>query len=157
MRRRRGSPPKCHPDRPHLARGLCVRCYDEWRRNKPACHPERQHFRAGRCAECYRTEVMPANELRNRRKRVLAAYGLTADDYDAMLAAQGGACAVCGRTPDESLHVDHDHATGAVRRLLCSGCNQALGMIRDDPEVARRLAEYVEAHRPVPIRALRSA
>jgi recombination endonuclease VII len=52
---------------------------------------------------------------------------MTDDEYDAMLAAQGGVCAICGNAPKtRRLHVDHDHRTGAVRGLLCYRCNRAL-------------------------------
>jgi len=58
-----------------------------------------------------------------RRKRL----GLSLEDYDALLVAQGGGCAICGTTPkSRRLHVDHDHKTGKVRGLLCMRCNRAL-------------------------------
>lgn len=49
------------------------------------------------------------------------------DLYDRMLAAQGGMCALCPNTPkSRRFHIDHDHATGDVRGLLCYRCNRAL-------------------------------
>ncbi|SHN58944.1 Recombination endonuclease VII [Geodermatophilus obscurus] len=72
-------------------------------------------------------------------------YGITAADADAMLAAQGGLCAICGVAAAE--HVDHDHDTGGVRELLCFNCNGGLGQFKDDPEVLRVAADYVERHR----------
>jgi hypothetical protein len=82
-------------------------------------------------------------------------YGLTIAEYEAMVAAQDGRCAICGCRPDGPsyhtgrLHVDHDHATGRRRRLLCNGCNVGLGAFRDDPEVLRRAAEYIQRYRLV--------
>ena len=75
-------------------------------------------------------------------------YGITARDADAMLEEQGGSCAICRIEP--AAHVDHDHATGAVRALLCFGCNGGLGQFEDDPEVLRAAACYVERHRASP-------
>jgi hypothetical protein len=72
-------------------------------------------------------------------------YGISAEDADAMLAAQGGLCAICEAAP--AAHVDHDHETGAVRALLCFNCNGGLGQFKDDPRVLRAAAEYVEEHR----------
>jgi hypothetical protein len=72
-------------------------------------------------------------------------YGITAEEADAMLEAQGGLCAVCRAAP--AAHVDHDHATGAVRDLLCFNCNGGLGQFRDDPVLLRAAADYVERHR----------
>lgn len=55
------------------------------------------------------------------------ALGFTLTDYSAMLAAQGGGCAICGAPPKlRRLHVDHDHKTNRVRGLLCYRCNKAL-------------------------------
>lgn len=64
-------------------------------------------------------------------------YGITAEDYERLLAFQGGACAICGRKPSgtKRLAVDHDHQTGAVRGLLCAGdngCNRGIGAFHDE-------------------------
>lgn len=79
-------------------------------------------------------------------------YGITLEEHTAMLEAQGGLCALCGRPPSGErnrarLHVDHDHETGVVRRLLCSNCNNGLGHFRDDPDLLRRAALYIEEFR----------
>ena len=59
-------------------------------------------------------------------------YGLLSGDYDEMLVAQGGVCAICRRPPsDNPLDVDHDHTTGEVRGLLCHRCNVGLGYFGD--------------------------
>ncbi|GAA3167552.1 hypothetical protein GCM10010531_20390 [Blastococcus jejuensis] len=71
-------------------------------------------------------------------------YGITADDADQMLKHQGGLCAICRAAP--AVHVDHDHATGAVRALLCFNCNGGLGQFKDDPGVLRAAADYVRFH-----------
>jgi hypothetical protein len=58
-----------------------------------------------------------------------------------MRADQGGECAICGL-----VGVDHDHATGAVRGILCFRCNAAIGQLDDEPDRARGLAEYLARH-----------
>lgn len=61
-----------------------------------------------------------------------------------MADAQDYRCAVCGEPPTRRrLDVDHDHKTGAVRGLLCSDCNIALGKFRDDPDRLRAAADYL--------------
>lgn len=77
-------------------------------------------------------------------------YGMTAEEFDARLAAQGGVCAICG-TPEwngkgDHPHVDHCHETSQVRGLLCRGCNNGLGNFGDDPARLRAAADYLEAH-----------
>jgi Recombination endonuclease VII len=70
----------------------------------------------------------------DRDARLRRVFGLSSDDYAAMLADQGGGCALCGRTPQpgRSLHVDHHHETGVVRGLLCFRCNAGIGQFRED-------------------------
>ena len=73
-------------------------------------------------------------------------YGITLEDYDRMFAEQGGVCKVCGRSNGSMrLCVDHDHETGKVRSLLCSQCNIALGMVKDDTERLMKLVKYLES------------
>jgi hypothetical protein len=69
------------------------------------------------------------------------------EDFEAMLLAQGGGCAICGRAAPEgtSLHVDHDHETGVVRGLLCFTCNGAIGMFTENDEHPTRAADYVSS------------
>ena len=57
-------------------------------------------------------------------------------------------CEVCGNKHNtRALHLDHDHATGKFRGWLCNGCNSALGHVKDDPAVLRKLADYLEQRR----------
>lgn len=65
--------------------------------------------------------------------RLRSRYGITRDEYNAMLEVQDGRCAICGKEGGGSrgnmLDVDHDHETGKVRGLLCRACNTALGIV----------------------------
>ncbi|MFD0032529.1 endonuclease VII domain-containing protein [Streptomyces sp. NPDC127172] len=72
-------------------------------------------------------------------------YGLTLDQWDAMVLAQEGRCAICEQ-PCE-LVVDHCHTSGAVRELLCGTCNSGLGHFKDNPAALRAAADYLERHR----------
>jgi Recombination endonuclease VII len=67
-----------------------------------------------------------------RVKRLMDNYKLTPEKYDAILAFQGGVCYTCGQpepVKGRRLSVDHDHATGLIRGLLCSRCNPVLGKL----------------------------
>jgi hypothetical protein len=87
--------------------------------------------------------------ISDRRSYLKRKYGITPEHYDALLAEQEGGCAICERppTPGISLHVDHDHATGDIRGLLCFRCNNALGDFDDDHD---RLAAALRYLGPVP-------
>lgn len=75
---------------------------------------------------------------------LLRKYGITEAEYDAMLARQGGVCALCGKKPGRvRLAVDHDHVTKKVRGLLHARCNQSLGAFEWNDEVLVRTAKYL--------------
>lgn len=72
-------------------------------------------------------------------------YGLTEDQYQAMLVAQSNGCAIC-RTSfagGVKVCVDHCHDSSVVRGLLCNDCNMALGRFKDDPDNLRRALAYL--------------
>ncbi|MDI1464532.1 endonuclease VII domain-containing protein [Catellatospora sp. KI3] len=69
-------------------------------------------------------------------------YNMDQADFDAMLAAQGGVCAICGAPGPE--HVDHDHLFGNVRGILCFNCNGGLGQFKDDRANLRKAIDYLE-------------
>ncbi|MEV0470738.1 endonuclease VII domain-containing protein [Streptomyces prunicolor] len=72
-------------------------------------------------------------------------YGLEPGEYQALLDYQNGMCAICGQQRRYRLDVDHDHKTGLVRGLTCRLCNRRiLPGARDDPEVLRNAAAYLE-------------
>lgn len=82
---------------------------------------------------------------RTRDAGLRSKYGLTLAEYDAMLIAQSGVCAICEKlSPTEKpLFVDHDHDTGAVRGLLCARCNWALGGFEDNAGLVSRALSYL--------------
>ena len=84
----------------------------------------------------------------NRAAKLRLTYGMDLAEYEALVKAQAGLCAICKHPPRgrKFLAVDHDHSTGAVRALLCGPCNSALGMMQDDVARLRAAADYVEAH-----------
>lgn len=91
------------------------------------------------------------NNARPERKRALRdqyyrrTFGISADEFDALLDTQGGGCAICGKRPERvaSLHLDHCHETGAIRGILCLSCNQGIGQFGDDPGLLDAAAGYL--------------
>lgn len=132
-------PAPCHPERAHYAKGLCRPCYDvAWRRVHPA-------YKAAYRRAHYDPDIERNTQLR-------AKFGLSRQEYLALLAAQGGRCAICGTTEPggrwgTGFPLDHDHVTGKTRGILCTRCNRLLGMMGDDPALLRAAAEYLERRR----------
>lgn len=95
----------------------------------------------------YERDRYQAQKTETRERHLIRKYKVTLDDYAAMLRHQRGRCAICGGPEAEQFkgvfHVDHCHASGAVRGLLCRGCNHALGHFKDDPELFRRAVAYL--------------
>lgn len=88
------------------------------------------------------TRKVEAAEYR-RRWNLSKRYGITVDCFAEMLDSQGGACAVCGKTGSRQV-VDHDHATGKVRGILCVRCNVSIGGLGDNVEGLLRAIRYLE-------------
>jgi hypothetical protein len=89
------------------------------------------------------------------RKNNLKRYNLTPQQYDLMLAKQGGVCAICGASSEGNLSVDHDHTCcpgnrscgKCIRGLLCDPCNQAIGLLKDDPNTVEAAQRYLRGGR----------
>lgn len=81
-------------------------------------------------------------KAKDERARLGRKYGLTPAAVDAMAAAQGGRCLLCERS-DRTLVVDHCHATGRVRGLLCRSCNTLLGQVEAAPQILGNLDGYL--------------
>jgi hypothetical protein len=98
------------------------------------------------CRKVYAREWMSGPKGRHI---FLSRYGLTLDAYNALVDAQDGVCAICGK-PEQAkrgcLCVDHDHNTGQVRGLLCTRCNTGLGMFLDNPSLLLEAVAYLERH-----------
>jgi hypothetical protein len=116
------------------------------------------------CANRWSNREYDQNSLAREQKRrhnVRREYGKTLEELKEILDAQEERCAICLRhwtecpAPRPSryedgflqhLYVDHDHKTGTIRGLLCHGCNGAIGLFNDDPDIADAAAVYLEAN-----------
>ena len=78
--------------------------------------------------------------------RINSKYGLKRSDYDTMFEQQEGKCAICNKEWDQKLRVDHCHATGKIRQLLCTGCNTGLGQFQDSPDLLQKAIQYLSSH-----------
>lgn len=82
-------------------------------------------------------------KLADRWRRLRGAYGISIERYEELLARQGGVCGICRKPPREPLCVDHSHATGEVRGLLCRKCNTGLGFYDDDADLMAAGGAYL--------------
>ena len=73
-------------------------------------------------------------------------YGISFEEYDEMMELQNYKCAICGEEQQKSLDCDHDHKTGNVRELLCSGCNRGLGNFDDNIKKLQKAIIYLKKH-----------
>jgi hypothetical protein len=105
-----------------------------------------KEYKAAAAIDPARADARKQYKLLSRLRR----YGLTLDTYSAMRFAQGERCAICRDPLDDAAKpaVDHDHATGAVRGILCMNCNFAIGHLKDSPLRADKLAAYLRKHAP---------
>ena len=101
-------------------------------------------YKCKACSAAYYRDNRDRYIERDRRRKVKRLYGLTVEEYDAIIARE---CAVCGAGPAErKIGLDHCHASGKVRDALCAQCNVALGMADDSPERLEALAAYLRSH-----------
>ena len=127
---------------------ICSKCHV----SKPSAEYffREKGYRRKQCKSCcYENNRKAYNHDRERYRKISQIFGISKDDYDAMLAAQKGVCAICGKHQKitvrnrGNLCVDHNHVTGRVRGLLCSNCNQALGLFGDSSKVLLSAASYL--------------
>lgn len=141
----------------------CLKCDRTAEADRRREHPEKVRQQQRQWAEKNPTRYLAALNLwkaRNpnkvkatRRRRALRTYGLTVDQYEALVRDQKGLCAICKGPPvgrGKKLHVDHDHTTRQVRALLCSFCNRGLGYFKDDPQLLLLAAQYLQDHSAAP-------
>lgn len=90
-------------------------------------------------------------KLQKKAWRLRSEYGISMEEYVALLTKQNGRCAVCGLEEARSnlgggnymLCVDHCHDTGAIRGLLCNNCNRALGLLNDSVDHLKEMIRYL--------------
>lgn len=138
--------PRCHTVKPRAEfgtrsngkpKGYCTPCEAAYQASHAATAEGREMRRAAR------SKWNDGNHDYFLRYR----YGITAEDYAAMVTHQGDRCAICGTdspgTRTKVWSVDHCHTTNEVRGLLCHRCNMGLGYFKDDPERLAAAVRYL--------------
>ncbi len=84
----------------------------------------------------------PEGKRACRSVKLKQAYGITIEQFESMVELQCGKCASCEERPAE--FVDHCHATGEVRGILCPGCNTGIGMFAEKEAYFLKAVEYLK-------------
>lgn len=158
----------CHPERKSEGNGLCGPCY---RRQYYLSHKEqisrkaKMRYRAGGKGEWetyytknreriverqrqYREKHKIAINLKQKANWSRYKYGISLETVDQLLVGQHNKCAGCQEDFTGSLYpcVDHCHISNKVRGMLCDPCNKSIGILKENVETLRRLADYLEVH-----------
>lgn len=100
--------------------------------------------------QAYAAAHYSANKAKKAAQARARNYGLTPEAYAALLERADGRCEMC-REVLKRICVDHDHTTGAVRGLLCNGCNGALGRLGDNEAGLLRALAYLRRDANIPL------
>lgn len=121
--------------------------------NKSARHFYRRSDSASfcnTCRDCHRAYQRQRRiELPDyARSRYLSKYGITLIQYKEMCRKQDNSCAICFGKQKRALSVDHHHASGKVRELLCGSCNALIGLAKESIDILLKAVKYIEKHEP---------
>lgn len=133
-----------HTSERYTDKALCVECNNASSRRYRDSNPGIGSENVRRWRE---NNPEAAKELYANAGR-LWRYGITREEFEARLSAQGNACAICrvkfdGASKSTRPHVDHDHTTGAVRGILCHHCNSGIGHLRESQTILASAAAYL--------------
>ncbi len=152
-------------DKKPICKGMCQSHYDRLRRygdvyTRPTtftcagCSQESTPNRTGNfpkyCAACMKDNHRVRIRKDRRRKGLWESYKMTPSEYQKMYDEQKGLCLICNQTTQgrgakrNTLAVDHNHATGKIRGLLCIHCNSGLGYFRDNKDLLQQAIIYLD-------------
>lgn len=128
----------------------CKACVNK--KNNESYHRNKERYAEGR--KRYRDENKAKIAEGARKHRLKKRYGLTPEQYQEMLTSQEGVCKICKGEFDGSLKIDHDHrccgegqaCAKCIRGLLCDRCNRGLGFFRDQSDLLRDAAKYLDEY-----------
>jgi hypothetical protein len=113
-------------------------------------------FLVSQCHACHTKSETDRRKTPEGKRSALSSYlksryGITLNDFETILAQQGGRCAICKQTDIKTkgrtrFDVDHDHKTKKVRGILCTNCNRVLGLVHEDVVVLGNLIAYLLVH-----------
>lgn len=121
----------CHPEKDHLAKGLCKSCY-----NKNYFQEHKEEYKQANSV--WRLK----NKKKLRNKNLLYYFGITLDQFNHILKQQNNKCAICSK--ENPTDLDHNHSTGKIRGILCRHCNTALGLFKENVQTIENAIGYLK-------------
>ena len=132
----------------------CKVCKQKYDKRWVKKNPKKRAIVHRRSKEKRKRQDITGYRRSQRNTKLKLYFGITIEQYDAMVVAQDGKCAICGRPEIRQINgkladlaVDHDHQTGKIRALLCSSCNTGIGNLGDSPFRLRKAAAYLDYHK----------
>lgn len=120
---------------------------DRWQKNRDILIPKLRQRRTANIEVCRKRERDQYWTPRGLNNVLRRNFGITIEEYNALLEKQNGVCAICqSKHKTMRLSVDHCHKTGKVRGLLCGRCNTGIGMLLDSPELVTAAKKYLESY-----------
>jgi hypothetical protein len=146
-----GSPRKKKGRQPYieLAEKQCTFCLETKPIEEFSVRSGRKNGRVTRCKGCVfilHKEWSKTAPNTSRNRNLKSKYGITEDDYDVLFESQQNKCAICETIKDHThkkMAVDHNHKTNKIRGILCTHCNTALGLFKEDPQLLIKAAKYL--------------
>ena len=125
---------------------VCKNCGQEFSELNIKIRQGKGFFCSRKCYQEYRKKNSKDSKYLNRLYQKKTKYNLSESEYKSLFVQQDNKCAICGNEFNAQLKgfVDHNHATGAVRGLLCTKCNTLLGMANDNIEILNNAIEYIK-------------
>lgn len=128
------------PGKVYSASGKTKRCSSCHKFKRLASYRKNSKGIYSQCIPCH----LESSRKRNKDFRY-DQYGITQEDYARLCSEQNNACFLCGKT-GITLCIDHNHTTGAIRKLLCRSCNSVLGLVNENSVVLGKMITYLEQH-----------
>lgn len=138
--------------------GRCCHCrecskntYKSWAtKNKEKRLEKQRDYRKNNKEEVsrHRRIYLQNNVDKVRTYHLKQRYGITVSELEGMFVNQNGQCAICQTEflNRNKMHIDHDHTTGNIRKLLCGDCNRGLGGFKDNPDILTQAINYLKQH-----------
>ena len=132
---------------------VCTRCRAEKPLSEFSRRKNSEPLLKSACKNCQRERARfywkrkPLPKGVQRERNLRKSFGIGVEDYNKLLEAQDGCCAICNTkmcASGRNFAVDHDHKTGKIRGLLCKFCNTALGQLQDNKEYLINAIKYLE-------------